>query len=95
MLLASELDRAALTEPSPAPEIFCNGLAAIELIGGGCARFYLYSNQTPVEAGAEGYQERVVVCKIVAPIAAVPAAVRLMSEAAQMAETGVVPNMLS
>lgn len=53
------------------PETFTSGLSHVELIGGGCARFVLYSNQSNGEA-----VDRLVVARIVMPLEAVPDAIR-------------------
>jgi hypothetical protein len=59
-----------LIEPVPAPEIYVEDIAAIELIGG-CVRLYLASEQLPLEA-ADAVQQHILGAKMVVPIMRVP-----------------------
>lgn len=54
-----------LVESVPLHDIFCSGVGAIESVGGGCYRLYLYVLQRP-EGGTE--PQRVVVAKIITPV---------------------------
>lgn len=49
-------------------DLFCSGVREIEMIGGGIARLYLYSEMT----GADGDMERRVVGQIVMPLSTIP-----------------------
>jgi hypothetical protein len=68
-----------LIEPCPVLDTFCSGMAAIEPIGGGCVRVYLYANQTGMVLGGE--PERVVVLRVVMPLEALAAAHELVHHA--------------
>lgn len=60
-----------LIEPVPAPEIFVDGIGAIEAIGGGNLRYYLIQKQLPIERAVENPQ-KIIVAKIVGPLGNVP-----------------------
>ena len=60
-----------LIEPVPAPEIYVDGIGAIEAVGGGDLRYYLVQEQLPIE-GELHVLQKVVVAKIIAPHANVP-----------------------
>lgn len=67
-----------LIEPAPAPEFYIDGCGAIEQFGS-CVRLHLYSQQMPLEY-AGGISQRVVVVKIVRPVATLP---KIMLQVAQ------------
>ncbi len=66
-----------LIEPVPIADDFVQGIAKIEQIGP-CARFVLYAEQGLPELG--GATVRVVVGKVVIPIEALPAAIKMAAE---------------
>lgn len=70
-----------LIEPVPITDDFVQGIAKIELLGT-CARFILFSEQSLPEA--DGKVIKVVVRKIVIPVAEIPATIcqanRFMTE---------------
>jgi hypothetical protein len=59
-----------VVELVPVPDTFCSGVGAIENIGAGLLRVYLYATQG--SACGEGPLERVLVAKLIVPAAAVP-----------------------
>lgn len=67
-----------LSEPFVVADVYCNGLAEVEYVGGGNFRFVFYAMM---------HGERVAVAKLVAPAEAVP-------EAANMAPAAVVERQL-
>lgn len=60
-----------LIEPVPAPEIFIDGIGAIEAMPGGNLRYYLIQKQLPIESAAADPQ-KIVVVKVVGPLVNVP-----------------------
>lgn len=62
-------------EVVPKEDILCSGIGAIERLGGGLLRFWLYVEQTSDETGQT---EKLVIAKVVAPSSAVPDAVMKM-----------------
>ena len=62
-----------MVESTPIADTFCSGLGAIENIGGGCLRLYVYVLQAADQV--DGPSERVLVAKIVMPAVSVPDAV--------------------
>jgi hypothetical protein len=75
-----------LNENIPIQDIFCSGLGAIELLEGGCVRFYLYVSQM-ADAGEE--TDRVVAARIVMPLEAVPDAVQRTINATAAAQKAI------
>jgi hypothetical protein len=63
-----------LIEPAPAPEIYCDGIGAIELMGNGNLRFLLIAEQMPIDAG-NAIIQRTVVAKIITGAEVVPRAI--------------------
>ena len=60
-----------LIEPVMAPEVYVDGIGAIELIDSGNIRIHLVCEQLPLEAAC-GVPQKVVVAKIVGPVLNVP-----------------------
>lgn len=69
---------------SQAPEFFVSGLDHIELIGGGCARFVWFVNQTD----DEGNVRRQPVLNVVVPVDAFPDAILQATMALAVAALG-------
>lgn len=61
-----------LTEPFVVADVYCNGLAEVEYVGGGNFRFVFFCLM---------HGERVAVAKLVAPAEAVPPAVLMAAKA--------------
>lgn len=60
-----------LIEPFLAPEIYCDGIGAIELMGNGNLRFFLIAEQMPIE-GNGNFIQKAVVAKIITGAEVVP-----------------------
>jgi hypothetical protein len=67
----------AITEPIAIQDVFCMGIASIEIMGPN-ARFFMYADQTPVGGGPV---ERHIVAKLVLPIENIPECIRKAIEA--------------
>lgn len=76
---------APLVEEPGVIEIFCSGLAEVELIGDGCAEFTLFRYRKQHGAALDAPLTRYVVAKIIAPVAAIFPACELMLETATKA----------
>jgi hypothetical protein len=77
-----------LIEPIPVQDIFVSGIGAIEKIGGGNLRFYLYVEQQS-DDGTQS--EKILVAKIVAPASAVPDAIMKMVGVIGAKEPPIIP----
>jgi hypothetical protein len=77
-----------LQEVVPIVDTLCSGIGAIERLGGGLLRFWLYVEQTCPE---NGVTQKVVVAKIVAPTSAVPDAVLQMIASISDSAATIVP----
>jgi len=64
-------------EPIPLQDIFCMGVAKVEIIGP-CARFFMYADQATFRSDVI---ERVIVAKFVVPLEAIPECIRKAVEA--------------
>lgn len=78
-----------MSEPTPIADVFCSGLGAIENLGGGCLRLYVYVLQASDQVDAPA--ERVVVGKLVIPMVSVPDAVMQLMGAMGRAAMSAVP----
>lgn len=76
-------------EATPIADVFCSGLGAIENLGGGCLRLYVYVLQAPIEG--DGPAERVIVGKVIVPIVSVPDMVMQLMAAMGRAAWSAVP----
>lgn len=71
------MSTSVMVEPIALADIFCSGIAKIEIIGP-CARFFMYADQASL---TDGTAERVIVAKFVLPIEAIPECIRQAIEA--------------
>lgn len=78
-------------ELTPMPDVFCMGIAKIEIIGP-CARFSLFCDQTPCGGGPV---ERHIVAKFVLPLEAIPECIRQAVEATASHTVGVIAGKIS
>lgn len=69
---------AGLIEPALAPEFYIDGIGAAELLNG-CIRFYLFSEQMPLEA-AGAMAQKIVAYKAIVPVAAIPLAMAQLAQ---------------
>jgi hypothetical protein len=81
-----------LIEPVPAPEIYVDGIGAIELLTPGTVRVHLIAEQLPIESPV-GIPQKVVVVKVVGPMLNLPMtigqlAMALIREPVRMPERG-------
>jgi hypothetical protein len=79
-----------VVELVPVPDTFCSGVGAIENIGAGLLRVYLYATQG--SACGEGPMERVLVAKLILPAAALPE-IMLQAKAAIGGKTAQTPTV--
>jgi hypothetical protein len=65
-----------MTDLGMVPDIFVSGLGGVEDLGGGCFRFTFYARQHIADR-----DEMIVVCRLVAPVEAVPPAIMMAAKA--------------
>lgn len=68
-----------LFEPVPAPEIYVDGIGAIETIGSGNVRVHLIQEQMPLEIAA-GAPQKIVVAKIIGPVMNIPGVIGQLAQ---------------